>query len=542
MNYQFFDRKIRHLLFIGLGLILALFLSLFPGFTALSQEGAGLSFKSNTAPVILDGRRIFKVSSSQEFPAQERATMIEAKLQQAARSRDPIAVTVRDNNILPTLWLNDGYLLTVTERDSEAGNDVWEQADRWKNTIQFALDRARQERSAQFLRVALLRSTMILIFALATHWGLGLVWHKYLRRILEALLPSENNVTPQQQKKHHRNIELFLHLTLSSVRIGLWFAVFIYVANQFPMTRQWSYQVGGTIISTLTSDIFSLDNKSYSIPDILILLLLLWALIFAAKVLADVLRSRILDATGISRGAQEVVAVIVRYGLISIGSLVLLQVWGLNLSSLTILASALGVGIGFGFQDIAKNFGSGLVLLFERPIQVGDFIEVGEYQGTVERVGARSTVIKTLDQISIIVPNSRFLETELINWDHDNSLSGLRLPVGVAYGSDVEGVRDSLLDVAKANPEVLTIPSPQVLFKGFGDSSLDFELRVWTRHPNRQVLIKSDLYYEIEAMLRRRNIEIPFPQRDLHVRGSMPLELSPELKALLSKLLGTINN
>jgi len=537
VNHQFFDRKIRHLFFIGVGLSLALFLSLFPGAPVFGQEGAIPSFKSNTAPVILDGRRIFKVSSSQEFPALERAEIIENKLQQAVRSPDPLAVTVRDNNTLPTIWLNDGYLLTVTERDSETGNDVWEQADRWKREIQYAVNRAQQERSLQFLQVAILRSASILACALLTHWALGKLWQKYLRRILEALLPSENEVSQQQQKKHHRSVDVFLSLTLSSVRLGLWFAVFIYIANQFPVTRQWSYQVGGTIVTTLTSDIFSLDNNSYSIPDILILLLLLWALIFAAKVLADVLRSRILEATGISRGAQEVVAVIVRYSLICIGSLVLLQVWGLNLSSLTILASALGVGIGFGFQDIAKNFGSGLVLLFERPIQVGDFIEVGEYQGIVERVGARSTVIKTLDLVSIIVPNSRFLETELINWDHDNSLSGLRLPVGVAYGSDVEKVKDSLLDVAKANPDVLTIPSPQVLFKGFGDSSLDFELRVWTRHPNRQVVIKSDLYYEIEAMLRKRNIEIPFPQRDVYVRGTMPLELSPELKDILSKLI-----
>jgi small-conductance mechanosensitive channel len=537
VNQQFFDRKIRHLFFIALGLSLALFLSLFPGFPALGQQGTIPSFKSNTAPVILDGRRIFKVSSSQEFPALERAEMIENKLQQAVRSPDPITVTVRDNNTLPTIWLNDGYLLTVTERDSETGNDVWEQADRWKREIQYAVNRAQQERSLQFLQVAILRSALILICAMLTHWAIGKLWEKYLRRILEAFLPSENDVSQKQQKKQHRSVDVFLNLTLSSVRLGLWFAVFIYIANQFPVTRQWSYQVGGTIVTTLTSDIFSLDNNSYSIPDILVLLLLLWALIFTAKVLEDVLRSRILEATGISRGAQEVVAVIIRYSLICIGSLVLLQVWGLNLSSLTILASALGVGIGFGFQDIAKNFGSGLVLLFERPIQAGDFIEVGEYQGIVERVGARSTVIKTLDQISIIVPNSRFLETELINWDHDNSLSGLRLPVGIAYGSDVEKVKDSLLDVAKANPDVLTIPSPQVLFKGFGDSSLDFELRVWTRHPERQVVIKSDLYYEIEAMLRKRNIEIPFPQRDLHVRGSMPLELSPELKALLSKLI-----
>ena len=181
-------------------------------------------------------------------------------------------------------------------------------------------------------------------------------------------------------------------------------------------------------------------------------------------------------------------------------------------------------------------------MLFERPIQVGDFVEVGSYMGTVERVGARSTVIKTLDQVSIIVPNSRFLESELINWHHDNPVSGLRLSIGVAYGSSVEIVKELLLSAAKANSEILSIPVSQVLFKGFGDNSLNFELRVWTDKPSRQFLIKSDLYFKIEALFRQYKIEIPFPQRDVNIRGSVPLELSPELQTIIEQIARNQNN
>lgn len=535
-----FTRKATYTLAFFIGLIIAVFLAIFPANPAHSQDSFSINLESKTAPIILDGRLIFTVSNAEGYPADFRANIIQSKILEAARSPVPIEVRLRTNDILPTLWLNDGYLLTVTQRDTDPGNDVQEQARIWQRQIQLAINRGQRERTREFLRRALFRSLIIGLLAIFFHWILAKIWIYYLRWILQSFLP-KSQLSPEDQKKYHHSLELFLNLTLASVRLGLWLAIIIYIANQFPITRQWSYQIRGTLLATFTSDIINLDNKSYSLPDLLILLLLLWALVLGAKLLADVLRTRILQATGIGRGAQEVIAVVVRYSLISIGTIVLLQVWGLNLSSLTILASALGVGIGFGFQDIAKNFGSGLVLLFERPIQIGDFIEVGEYQGTVERVGARSTVIKTLDRVSIIVPNSRFLESELINWDHDNSLSGLRLPVGVAYGSDVELVRQSLLDVAQDNSDVLTIPSPQVLFKGFGDSSLDFELRVWTRYPNRQVIIKSDLYYQIDAIFRQRHIEIPFPQRDLHIRGHFPLQLSPELEALIQKILETKN-
>jgi small-conductance mechanosensitive channel len=269
---------------------------------------------------------------------------------------------------------------------------------------------------------------------------------------------------------------------------------------------------------------------------------MLLGLIAVASKATQLLKSRILKIAGMNRGAQEAVAIVTKYGLIFIGTLVLLQVWGLDISSLTIVVSALSVAIGFGLQDIAKNFGSGLVLLFERPIQVGDFVEVGEYSGTVERIGSRSTVIRTLDRVSIIVPNSRFLENEVINWSHDNPVSRLHLPVGVAYGSDIRAVEAALLDAAKGHPDVLLVPPPNVLFLGFGDSSLDFELLVWSAEPSKQYYLKSELYFRIYALLEQREIEIPFPQRDLHVRsGSLPLDVPPGVREALVQWLDRLD-
>jgi small-conductance mechanosensitive channel len=303
------------------------------------------------------------------------------------------------------------------------------------------------------------------------------------------------------------------------------------------LTRRWSYRITNSLIASFTSPILTLGQRAYSITDLLILMGLLLGLVAFASFVTNLLRSRILQVTRINQGAQEAVTIITKYTLIFVGTIVLLQVWGLDLSSLAILASALGVGIGFGFQDIAKNFGSGLVLIFERPIQVGDFIEVSDYKGTVERIGARSTVIRTLDRISIIVPNSRFLETEVINWSHRNSISRLHLPVGVAYGSNTSTVKAALLDAAKDHPDVLTVPPPRVFFIGFGSNSLDFELLVWIAEPSKQYLFKSDLYFRIEAMLRQHQIEVPFPQRDLNIRsGSLSVELSSELEQVLLQL------
>lgn len=528
------------------GVILAL-ACIFLAFPALAQ----VSTKFDLAPVILDGRPIFQVSSSGQFTAKERANLINSQLKDAVSSSEPVQVKVEERNLLPTILLvsvsnkdlkanssppdiSARYLLTVTQLDAPAGSSPGEQAGTWAAQIQQAVNEAQQQRSGKYIRDAMVNAIAILIGAIAFHIVLGWFWPRTLRRGLRMLFPEPNPSQPNPP----RSFDLLLNLTLASTRFGLWVATLLYITNLFPVTRRWSYQIANILIASFISKIFTVGQKAYSVTDLLILCGFLWGLIVVAHTATTVLRSRILEVAGINRGAQEAIAIITKYTLIAVGTIVLLQIWGLDLSSLTILASVLGVGIGFGLQDIAKNFGSGLVIILERPIQIGDFVEVGEYKGIVERIGGRSTVIRTLDRVSIIVPNSRFLETELINWNHDNPVSGVRLPIGVSYNSDVNAVKTALLEAGTGHPDVLSVPPPQVLFKGFGDSALNFELRVWTAQPSKQFLIKSDLYYRIEANLRQHKIEIPFPQRDLNIRtGNLQVEISSQLEAMLLQLL-----
>ncbi|MDY7008621.1 MAG: mechanosensitive ion channel [Cyanobacteriota bacterium] len=500
-----------------------------------SPGAALVEFKNSTAPVVLDGRPIIKVRSVGEYTAQKRAKLIEKKLLRVVSSSKPIRLKVKANEKLPTIWLNNAYLLTVTQKDVFPGSNLKEQTEIWVEKIEESVKIAQQERSLKFMGKTLTKIGLIINGAIAINWLLKLVWRKYLYQVILFFLGNYGIAHPEESK----SLSILISLSLLVTRIALWVGTILYITNKFPLTRQFSYQFTDTLISTFTSPVIHVGNQKYSVPDLLILVGLVWALIIGIGGITNVLRSRILRVTGINRGAQEVIATMTKYSLITIGVIVLLQVWGLDLSSITLLASALGVGIGLGFQDIARDFGSGLIILFERPIQVGDFVEVGEYQGTVERIGARSTMIKTFDHVSIIVPNCRFLEAELINWDHDHPVSALRLPVGVAYGSNVEEVRQGLLDAAAASyPDVLSMPEPQVLFIEFGDSSLNFELRVWTAEPSKQEIIRSDLYFKIEAILRERQIEIPFPQQDLHLRsGNLPIDLSPRMEEILMQFL-----
>ncbi|MEH2417241.1 mechanosensitive ion channel family protein [Nostoc sp.] len=490
------------------------------------------------APVILDGQELFKISDSGQYSAQERTKSINSQLKNAIQTSEFIQVKIEKRNQLPIILLNGRYLLTVTEQDTVPGSTVDEQASIWMQQIEEALQEARLERTRTYLQKTTFVAVAILLITAGLTWLLGWIKHHSFRVASQRLTPTSNAISNSEPLKV---LELFFKLVLASMRIGLWISAILYITNLFPFTRQWSYQISNILITSFTSPILTLGKNPYSLSELIILIGLLFGLVIFAGTLTNFLRSRILYFTGINRGAQEAIIILFKYGLIFIGTLVLLQIWGLDISSLTILASALSVGIGFGLQDIAKNFGSGLVLVFERPIQVGDFVEVGEYTGTVERIGGRSTEIRTLDHVSIIVPNSRFLEKEVINWSHRNPISRLHLPVGVAYTSDPQAVQAALLDAASKHPNVLQAPSPLVLFKGFGNNTLNFELLVWTAEPNKQFLLKSDLYYNIYEALQQRQIEIPFPQLDLHLRSGT-LEFTPEMQLALIQMSERLSN
>ncbi|MBD2090052.1 mechanosensitive ion channel [Microcoleus sp. FACHB-1515] len=487
--------------------------------------------QSAQATVALDGQVLFEVSGSGQYSAQDRANLINLQLQDAIQSARPIRVRIEQRNQSPTLLLNDRYLLTVTQQDAIPGSTPDEQAATWAQQIQNAVRQAQAERSPVYLRQMTLLTVGVVVAAAFLHWLLGRMRNQALRSLRQRFTTAAET----QLESSSRPLEELLRLLVAIARVGLWTIAALYITNLFPVTRAWSYQVTDALKSSFTSPIISLGRNAYSIIDLLLLAGLLSGLIALAGTLTNLLRSRVLHLAGLSRGGQEVIAILTKYSLITIGTLIVLQIWGLDISSLTILASALGVGIGFGFQDIAKNFGSGLVLIVERPIQIGDFIEIANFKGTVERIGGRSTEIRTLDHVSIIVPNSRFLEEEVINWSHRNPISRLHLPVGVAFSADPQTVRSALIEAAQSHPEVLKNPAPQVFFTGFGESALNFDLLVWTTKPNRQFILKSDLYFRIFEVLKERDIQIPFPQRDLHLRSSSLN--SPQLEALIMQQL-----
>ena len=230
---------------------------------------------------------------------------------------------------------------------------------------------------------------------------------------------------------------------------------------------------------------------------------------------------KLLAKSKIDLGVRIATGTIFRYIILAIGLIIVLQTVGVDLSTLTILAGALGIGIGFGLQNITNNLVSGIIILFERPIKVGDRIEVGKVSGDVVRISIRSTTIITNDNISIIVPNSEFISSTVINWSHIDRNIRLNFPVDVSYNEDPQKVRKLLLEVAEENTGVLKEPKSDVLFDKFGDSSLVFNLRVWTReYINRPGVLKSQLYYAIFEKFKKNGIKIPFPQRDVHIKNT----------------------
>jgi small-conductance mechanosensitive channel len=256
---------------------------------------------------------------------------------------------------------------------------------------------------------------------------------------------------------------------------------------------------------------------------LVVLLTLVWIgeLIFRRMFLA-----RVLKRSHLRPSVKFAITKIARYAFLALGVYLSLQAVEINLSSLAFLAGALGVGIGFGLQNIVSNFISGLIILAEAPIALGDRVEVGGTVGRVTEINLRSTTMITSDNICIIVPNSNLITGTVINWSHGDPTVRTRLPVGVAYGTDVEKLRSLLLEVAAAEPDILKSPEPEVLFVGYGDSAINFELAVWsTMMLDKPLRFKSRIYYAIHKTLETHKIEIPFPQRDLRLRsGTLVLQ------------------
>ena len=246
--------------------------------------------------------------------------------------------------------------------------------------------------------------------------------------------------------------------------------------------------------------------------------LLFWAALWLQRWIAQGPLAR----TSMGAGARHAAGTIARYLLLLIGLLVILQSAGIDLTTFNVLAGAIGIGVGFGLQNVVSNFFAGLIIMFERPIKIGDRIVVDEVEGDVIEIGARATTVLTNDNIAILVPNSKFITENVVNWQYNDNNVRFRIPVSVAYGSDAGKVEKLLMEVAKENGDVLEDPPPGVRLLEFGDNGLHFELRAWSASlVHRKGRLTSALNRAIYEKFNEAGIEFPFPQRDLHVRGGV---------------------
>ncbi|HUG27266.1 MAG TPA: mechanosensitive ion channel domain-containing protein [Gemmatimonadales bacterium] len=278
------------------------------------------------------------------------------------------------------------------------------------------------------------------------------------------------------------------------------------------------------IQKALEVPLVSLGETTITLWTVLYLLVLLLLVIWGSGLIRRLLVRTLERGGKIETGVAQSVGTIVRYGLVLVGLLIIVQTAGINLTTLNVIAGAVGIGVGFGLQTIAANFISGVILLVGRPIKVGDRIVVGGeggdgIEGDVMEIGARATTVLTNDNIAVIVPNTNFVEQTVVNWSHNDHRVRFKIPVQVAYGTDVRKAEQLLLEVAKADRNVLENPAPGVRFLEFGDSGLQLELRAWsTSLIHKKGLLISNLNFAIYDSFNEHGIEIPFPQRVVHLR------------------------
>jgi small-conductance mechanosensitive channel len=245
-----------------------------------------------------------------------------------------------------------------------------------------------------------------------------------------------------------------------------------------------------------------------------------------SRTISDLLQRRIAKRAYLDPGIQYTLGRLTQYLIITIGLLFALTIGvGLNLTSLAVIFTALSVGIGFGLQYIAADIAAGFILLFERPVRVGDRITIAEDEGDVQSINLRTTVVLTNNRVSIIVPNSKLVSQRLINWSYGDPRARIAIPIGVAAESDIDLVTRTLLKAAEDVDNVLSDPMPKVQFLKFGDWSLDFRLLVWTNRPRLHMQIRSDINYRIDKLFREAKIEIPYPQSELRIKqGSLQID------------------
>lgn len=285
------------------------------------------------------------------------------------------------------------------------------------------------------------------------------------------------------------------------------------------IARIWSY---------LTQQ-FTFGRITVSVSSLFVGVVVVAVTLLAARWSSGLIERRMANRRHIDPGLSYTIRRLVRYLIITGGLLVALnQAFDLDLTSIAVIFTALSVGIGFGLQYIASDIASGFILLFERPIRIGDRITIGEDEGDVQSINLRTTIVTTNDRIAIIVPNSKLVSQRVVNWSYGDPRARIAIPIGVADDSDIQLVTDTLIEAAQDVANVLSDPQPNVQFLKFGDYSLDFRLLVWTNQPRRHVQIRSDINYRIAELFRERSIRIPYPTQEFLLKG-VPRALDPNL-------------
>jgi small-conductance mechanosensitive channel len=277
---------------------------------------------------------------------------------------------------------------------------------------------------------------------------------------------------------------------------------------------------------------FHIGTFEIRLTNVVIGIVIFAAAIIISRSVRSLMERRMAARINLDPGIQYTVLRLIHYLVITLGVLFALKTaFNLDLTTLAVVFTALSVGIGFGLQFIAGDLASGFILLFERPVRVGDFVTITGpdsklTEGRVQSINLRTTIVMTNDHIAAIVPNSKLVNDSLINWSYGERRSRISIPIGVSYDSDVDLVTQTLLRAAEGVDHVMEEPRPSVQFLNFGDYSLNFRLLVWTGRPRRHPQIKSDINYRIQRLFREAKIEIPFPQQDLNLRGGS-LHITP---------------
>ncbi len=321
-------------------------------------------------------------------------------------------------------------------------------------------------------------------------------------------------------RSHRRLLRQRVQRTLRWIAAVLWG---LYTLELFSLRAPASENIRAALSARL-----EVGALNISLGNIVAFVVTVWVAFLLSRFLRFLLEEDIYPRVSLARGVPYAVSTMLHYAILLVGFFFAVAAMGIDMTKFTILAGAFGVGLGFGLQNIVNNFVSGLVLLFERPVHVGDMIQVGEREGRLRRIGMRASVIRTLEGSEVIVPNGQLISEEVLNWTLSDQQRRLEIPVGVAYGTDPERVIELLTEVGSKHPDIITEPPPDALFIGFGDSALNFQLRAWTSNFKRWQVIKSELTLGIHAALRDAQISIPFPQRDLHIRASAVESVLPK--------------